>query len=125
MIESMTYEELVAYLNSETGKISWQELQPYFAKGSLLHLDQGYDLIDTAASLVRDDKANILPLVDNKVLGKLEDDTAASFEVSDSFWAVVVAPWVLIQKAASEEAPPTLETEPEEHPQTANEDSVQ
>ena len=96
--ETMSYEELVAYLNSETGKISWQELQPYFAKGSLLYLETGYDLVDIAASLVKDDKTIILPLVENKLLGALQDDLATTLIPNDQFWAVVVAPWVVIQK---------------------------
>lgn len=95
--ESLSYEELMAYLNAETGKITWQELQPHFAQGALLHLEAGYDLIDTAAALVRDDKSIVLPMIENAVLGKITDDDAKAYTPEDSFWAVVVAPWVLIQ----------------------------
>jgi hypothetical protein len=98
----MSYEELIAYLNRETGKLSWQELQPYFAKGSLLHLETGYDLVDIAASLVKDDKSIILPLIENKLLGQLQDETAKTFDLTNMFWAVVVAPWVVIQKTGSD-----------------------
>lgn len=95
--DSLNYEELLAYLNNETGKINWKELQPHFARGALLHLETGFDLIDTAAALIRDDKSAIFPMIEEGVLGKLADEKAQSFADHDRFWAVVVAPWVLIQ----------------------------
>lgn len=96
-IDSLSYEELLDYLNAQTGKITWQELQPHFARGELLQLALGYDLIDTATALVRDDKTIILPMIENNVLGKMTDAQAKQCTDASTFWAVVVAPWVLIQ----------------------------
>ena len=37
---------LYATLLGQTAEISWQELQPHFAKGSLLRVDAEIDLIE-------------------------------------------------------------------------------
>ncbi len=96
-MDPLSHEELIAYLNAETGKITWQELQPYFAKGSIVYLAPGYDLVDIAAAMVRDDKKIVMPLLEEDLLGKLSDETAGNFAMADEFWAVVVAPWVIVQ----------------------------
>ncbi|MEC8012300.1 MAG: DUF2288 domain-containing protein [Pseudomonadota bacterium] len=96
-MDPLSHEELIAYLNAETGKITWQELQPYFAKGSVVYLAPGYDLVDVAAAMVRDDKKIVMPLLEDDLLGKLSDERAQTFAPDSAFWAVVVAPWVIVQ----------------------------
>jgi len=96
-MDNLNQDELIAHLNAQTGQITWQELQPFFAKGALQYLATGYDLIDIATALIRDDKLIILPLVEAKILGPLEDAKAKEIQMNDEFWAVVIAPWVLIQ----------------------------
>jgi len=100
-MDQLNHQELMAYLNQQTGKITWQELQPYFAKGSLLALQSGFDMIEIAMSLIQDDKTTILPLIEGQVLGQLNDLTAQSLQPNDAFWGLVVAPWVLIQPIAA------------------------
>ena len=99
-MEHLSQDELIAYLNEQTGKITWEELQPYFAKGAIQLLDQGYDLIDVAAALIRDDKPFVLPLIEANHLGKITDDVAKTYSMDQGFWALVVAPWVVIQPIA-------------------------
>ncbi|TWI53378.1 hypothetical protein IQ22_02592 [Pseudomonas duriflava] len=89
---------LYATLLGQTAEISWQELQPHFAKGTLLKVDTELDLIEAAVAIVEDDAAKVSAWLSSARLGKVSEDDAQQFlEANTVFWAVVVAPWVLIQ----------------------------
>ncbi|OEC37300.1 hypothetical protein SAMN05216600_102277 [Pseudomonas cuatrocienegasensis] len=93
---------LYAKLLGETASITWQELQPFFARGAVLWVEGAQDLVAMAAGLAENDQAQVQRWLQAGVLGKLDDATAADLaERQPSLWAVVVAPWVLVQERAS------------------------
>lgn len=90
---------LAQQLNLETGKISWSDLQRYFAAGRLLLLDDELDLVETAALFVKDDASAVEALLgDSKLKPATTEQARDSQKVDSLFWAVVVAPWVLAQE---------------------------
>ncbi|AYC33809.1 DUF2288 domain-containing protein [Pseudomonas cavernae] len=95
---------LYAKLLGETAPISWQELQPFFARGALLWVDPALDLIAVALAVAENDPASVAAWLASGQVGKVEAARAEDLLTRDPrLWAVVVAPWVLIQERA--EAP--------------------
>lgn len=100
MDESST---LYAKLLGETAAISWQELQPFFARGALLWVDGQVDLIEVAQAVATDDRTRVAEWMEQGVLGRFEDSRAEDLLQRDpQLWAVVVAPWVLVQERAAQ-----------------------
>jgi len=94
---------LYAKLLGETAPIRWQELQPFFARGALLWVAGSADLIAVAQAVASDDQARVAEWMSQGVLGKLEDGRAEDLLTRDpQLWAVVVAPWVLVQERAGD-----------------------
>ncbi|WP_017938712.1 DUF2288 domain-containing protein [Zestomonas thermotolerans] len=90
---------LYAKLLGETARIGWQELQPFFARGSLLWVGADLDLVAVAVAFAENDKASVSAWLAGGQLGKLEASRAEDLLVRDpELWAVVVAPWVLVQE---------------------------
>lgn len=93
---------LYAKLLSETAPINWQELQPYFARGALLWVDGSVDLIAVAEAIAENDHAKVSLWLESGVLSKMQDSSAEDLMSRDpQLWAVVVAPWVLVQERVS------------------------
>ncbi|QEY26472.1 DUF2288 domain-containing protein [Neisseria zalophi] len=85
-------------LNLETARISWQELQPHFARGAAVYVDAGLDLIATARLMSEDNATELKKWMDAGKFGLVSEDQARRFLADNQeMWAVVVAPWVLIQ----------------------------
>ncbi|WNO10102.1 DUF2288 domain-containing protein [Teredinibacter sp. KSP-S5-2] len=92
-------ETLLAKLNAETAKISWRELQRFFASGKAIYVDSTLDLIHTASLMVEDDTAQLKPLMDAQQFAPVSDQQAEIwYEQDENLWAVVVSPWVLVQE---------------------------
>lgn len=90
---------LYAKLLGETASITWQELQPFFARGALLRVASAFDLIAAAQAVAEDDREKVTAWLAEGHLGKLEAVLAQDWlERDPSLWAVVVAPWVLVQE---------------------------
>ena len=86
-------------LNAQTGKISWKELARHFARGAVVCVGAGQDQVLIAECLVRDQADEIARLYDKGALHRATDEDASGWEQRNSeFWAVVVAPWVLVQE---------------------------
>lgn len=67
-------------LNLETARISWQELQKYYAL-----------FVDNRGT-------EVSKLLNDSAVRKAADDDARQWnESGTNFWAVVAAPWVLVQ----------------------------
>lgn len=78
---------LYAKLLGETAQITWAELQPFFARGALLSVQPGEDMVGVALAMA-------------------ENDQAQDWQARDPLlWAVVVAPWVLVQERDSATLP--------------------
>ncbi len=95
-----TTDELEAQLNLETGRISWQELQPFFARGQTIFVAAQLDLIQVARSFIDDDSCRVQAWMDEKQVCEVDADQARDWIERDAdMWAVVVKPWVLVQPA--------------------------
>lgn len=92
-------DELTTQLNKETAKLPWNELERHFARGSVVKVAVGMDLINVAVMISKDDKATLETLMEEgKVANATTDDAKVWQECSCEFWAVVVAPWVVVQE---------------------------
>ena len=85
-------------LNLQTAKVSWHELQRLFATGTVVVVEQGTDLVKSAESFVANDSQHVAQLLSTSVLRKAEMSDAERWHNEEAvLWAVVVAPWVLVQ----------------------------
>ncbi|UCJ16390.1 DUF2288 domain-containing protein [Pseudomonas sp. MM211] len=92
---------LYAKLLGETAPISWQELQPFFARGALLWVDSHEDLIAVAEAVAENHRDTVAAWLDSGQVAVLNDVRAEDLlDRNPSLWAVVVAPWVLVQERA-------------------------
>ena len=97
---------LYAKLLGETAPISWQELQPFFARGALLWVRGEQDLVAVAQAVAENDQGKVAAWLQAGVLSKVDEVCAQDLLVRDpKLWAVVVAPWVLVQERAKTTAP--------------------
>jgi hypothetical protein len=100
-VRSMTEQAstLYAKLLGETAKISWAELAPFFARGNLLKVAGSADLVEVAMGVAEDDKAKVAAWLTSGDLAKVDESLAQDFlERDPELWAVVIAPWVLVQE---------------------------
>lgn len=89
-------------INLETGRIGWPELQRHFARGLLVVVSPELDLVDVAAAFNKDDKQKVAEWMHQQTLVRANDEHARRWESQQAeFWAVVVAPWVLVQETGT------------------------
>lgn len=102
-ITSLTDDELRAHLHGETSKLHWSELERHFARGVLFKVAVGLDILDVAIAMSRDDQKQMKQWIDDKKVSGVEvDDAKIWHEQSASLWAVIVAPWILVQEPTDE-----------------------
>lgn len=86
-------------LNLETGKITWPELQRHFARGVVIKISANLDLVTVAVKFVKDDKLAIETWLQEGSVARCSDQDAQIWSKSNAtFWAIVTAPWVLVQE---------------------------
>ena len=91
--------ELKTRLNQETSKLRWTELQRHYAGGNVVAVDETLDLIAVAVAIARDDAAAVKKWMADGRLARVSDIQAAAWlQVDLEMWAVVVKPWVLVQR---------------------------
>lgn len=94
-----TDEELRAHLHGETSKLPWAELEKHFARGVIFKVAKGFDIIDVAIVIARDDKDSLKTWIDDKTVSGAEIEDAKKWhEASTVLWTVVVAPFILVQE---------------------------
>ena len=94
MAEALLHDKL----NLETARIYWQELQPHFARGAAVYVDSNLDLIGIAKLMADDDSDTLAKLMQQGQFGVVSEAQARQFLADNqAMWAVVVAPWVLVQ----------------------------
>lgn len=101
MARKMTEETptLGELLNAQTGKLTITELLPYFARGLVIVVSPERDLIETAGLVIQDQSEAIEEAMKQKQLHRALDEDAARWQKNQQeFWAVVAAPWVLVQE---------------------------
>jgi len=92
-------ENLRAKLNAETGRMGWNELARFFARGVVIRVAPGLDLVQVAVGIARDDKAALEGWMATGQVGRACTDDAQAWQDRQAvFWAVVTAPWVLVQE---------------------------
>lgn len=90
---------LYAKLLGETARISWQELQPFFARGQLLRVESSTDLVEVALAVADDDSGKVAAWLQQGRVARVDESHAQDYLARDpELWAVVVSPWVLIQE---------------------------
>ena len=95
---------LYADLVGQTAKIDWSELERFFAKGQVVRVDAGVDLVEVAEAMVRDRTDRFKAWQEAGQVAPLDTDTARRWTGGDvTLWAVVTPPWILVQE--SEGAP--------------------
>lgn len=87
-------------MNLETARIAWPELERHFAGGRVILVAPQLDLVEVATCIADDDSRQVKHWMDAQQVGQLTDDTAQRWvnEQPENLWAVVVAPWVLVQE---------------------------
>lgn len=95
-------DELKAKLNLETSRIHWHDLQTYFARGQVVQVAADLDLLEVATELAADNKARFQQWMGTGKVGEVDASSAqAWYDGNTELWAVVVAPWVLVQNRAN------------------------
>ena len=93
---------LYAKINLETARISWKELERFFAGGRIISVVDHLDMIRVAQLMASDDVTTISAMLEKKEIGKVTDEQARIWSDSEaSLWAVVVNPWILVQQRRS------------------------
>jgi len=89
-------------INLETSRIAWKELQVFFASGVTIFVGEGLDLVEVAAQISRDNKAQVAQWLESGQIARVSDAQAlAWFEADADVWAVVARPYVLVQAIRS------------------------
>lgn len=97
---SQDQKDLIAQLHSETARLPWSELERHFARGSVIRVKNGLDLIKVAVAIASDDKDSIQQWLDSGEVANATTDEAKNWSSSQAeFWTVVVAPFVVVQEA--------------------------
>jgi hypothetical protein len=85
--------------HSQTAKISWLDLQTPFSRGLVIEVVGVLDLVEVAMQLTLDNTKQFQAWLDNGSVIHVADQQAQELlECNATLWAVVVPPWVLVQK---------------------------
>ncbi|MBL1432114.1 MAG: DUF2288 domain-containing protein [Gammaproteobacteria bacterium] len=85
-------------INLETAKINWQDLERFFAAGSIVYVVPQLALIDVAYALSQDDTTQFKAWMDENLVAHVSDQQAIAWHKSEAtVWSVVVKPWILVQ----------------------------
>ncbi len=96
-------EILRAKLNLETAQLAWPELERHFARGVVIKVAPGMDLVEAALQVAKNNTTTVQEWLAQGRIAKAELGDAEDWHARQAvFWAVVVAPWVLIQEVQNE-----------------------
>ncbi|MFA7555108.1 MAG: DUF2288 domain-containing protein [Spongiibacteraceae bacterium] len=91
--------DLKTKLNHETAKMRWAELQRFYASGSVIGVAIGVDLIEVAIEFTEDNQAAVAQRLAAGTVFKIDDERGMAWhEQQPELWAVVIAPWILVQE---------------------------
>ena len=84
--------------HKQTARIAWHELQTYYAGGSVIRVGAALDLVEVAVQLGMDNARQFQQWIDDGLVAPVDDKQALEwFQCNQALWAVVAAPWVLVQ----------------------------
>ena len=87
-----------ARILGETAKISWNELQLWFASGTAIYVLSHLNLVEAAYQLSRDNSDQLRDWMASGEVNRVSDAQAREWLDADELvWAVVVRPWILVQ----------------------------
>lgn len=96
--------ELLNHLNLETGRLIWAEAERHFARGVMVKVAPELDLLEVAAAMAEDDKTQFTRWLESGQVSRAETEDALRWHSTQAeFWAVVVAPWVVVQEIGVEQ----------------------
>ena len=85
-------------LNHDTAKIGWGALHEHQQQDSVISVSVDLDLIDVACEFTLDNHPLVKGWLEQGQIEKVSDEQAQQWKTEDrELWAVVVAPWVLVQ----------------------------
>jgi hypothetical protein len=93
-------ELLRAQYHGQTARIRWHELQGAFARGSVINVADGLNLVGVAVQLGLDNAAQFEQWISEGSVAPVSDEQALAWcDANQELWAVVAPPWVLVQQA--------------------------
>lgn len=96
--EAENSELIRAKIVSETARISWLELQKFYAAGSVISVAAELDLVDVAFAFSRDAKQQVAQWLQSGQVERTSEQQAQQwYQQQTELWAVVISPWVLVQ----------------------------
>ncbi len=94
-------ERLLQEYLGQTAKIHWEDLQVHYARGAVVLASAELDLVSVAVELGMDNTDQFQAWIDAGQIAAVSEEQAQTFfEDNREFWAVVAAPWVLVQPTA-------------------------
>lgn len=82
----------------ETARINWLDLQLFYARGQVIHVQAHLDLVEVAQRFTENDKESSQRWLLQNAISRVSDSVALHwYETQRELWAVVIAPWVLVQ----------------------------
>ncbi|MDM3884872.1 DUF2288 domain-containing protein [Pseudomonas sp. BCRC 81390] len=89
---------LYAKLLGETAIIEWKALERFWAKGDLIWVDPGLDLITVAEAMAENRSEIFAKWRSDGTVGPVTAEQAQDLQSRDpEIWAVVVSPFIVIQ----------------------------
>ena len=93
---------LRAKLNLETAQLQWPELERHFARGNVIKVAAGMDMLEVALNVAENNTAMVQAWLANGRIARADMPDAEDWHARQpAFWAVVVAPWVLVQEVVT------------------------
>ena len=87
--------------HQQTARIPWHELQTYYAAGSVVRVGGDLNLVEVAVQLGMDNTEQFQAwIAAGDVAAVSEAESQVWFDSNPTLWAVVAAPWVLVQDKA-------------------------
>ena len=84
--------------HTQTARIHWHELQTYFAGGNVVQVAAHLNLVEVAVQLGLDNSVQFESWIKAGDIAPVADEQAqAWYDLNQELWAVVAAPWVLVQ----------------------------
>lgn len=92
-------ETLRQKLNRDTARVNWTLLDRYRQEDSVIEVTSSLDLVDVACAFVDDNSTQVAAWLEESAISKVSNEQAQLWQDEDrEIWAVVVAPWILVQQ---------------------------